>query len=55
MLLNIDSISNILLSITSLIPEKNQIDNVDIINEFCTAMFPLSYSFITSRISCVYF
>ena len=29
---------------------NNQIDNVDIINAFCKAMFHLSYSFITSRI-----
>ena len=29
---------------------KNQIDNVDIMNAFCKAMFLLSYSFITSRI-----
>ena len=29
---------------------KIQIDNVDIMNVFCKAMFLLSYSFITSRI-----
>ena len=29
---------------------KIQIDNVDIINAFCKAMFLLRYSFITSRI-----
>ena len=29
---------------------KIQIDNVDIMNAFCKAMFLLSYSFITSRI-----
>ena len=29
---------------------NNQIDNVDIINAFCKAIFLLSYSFITSRI-----
>ena len=33
---------------------NNQIDNVDIMNAFCKAMFLLSYSFITSRISRVY-
>ena len=29
---------------------KNQIDNVDLMNAFCKAMFLLSYSFITSQI-----
>ena len=29
---------------------NNQIDNVDILNAFCKAMFLLSYSFITSPI-----
>ena len=33
---------------------KKQIDNVDIMNAFCKAMFLLSYSFIISGISRVY-
>ena len=57
MLLNIDSISNAMFYsvLPVLIPEKIQIDNVDIMNAFCKAMFLLSYSFITSRISHVLF
>ena len=51
MLLNIGSISNVILYSASLIPEKkNQIDNVDIMNAICEIMFLLNYSFITSRI-----
>ena len=34
---------------------KIQIDNVDIMNAFCTAMFLLSYSFITCRISRLFY
>ena len=56
MLLNIDSISNaIFTQYYQSNSRKIQIDNVDITEAFCKAMFLLSYSFITSWISRVYF
>ena len=52
MLLNIDIIFKIQYSTqyNQSYSRKIQIDNVDIMNAICKAMFLLNYSFITSRI-----